>query len=359
MSFRDRIKNWNIIGHTKIWFSISLSLIIIGLAAIGYNWVKFGSPLNLGIDFKGGSIITLACSEQPDSQKIRDIVASIGYKDAIVQEAQGNKVIIKINATNVPPDDITKIVNEVDKLYKVNKDQTQITSIAPVIGSELMKNGAIALLLSLLFVLFYISLRFEFKIALATVLALFHDIIVTLGMLALLRIEINAPFIGAFLTIITYSVEDTVVVMDRIREKLKFKLRESFRELVNKSITEVWVRSMNTSITTFFSSLALVIFGGSALRDFSMTLLFGLLSGTYSSIYIASPLLVLFRGETLSEEIAKKESVVVKVVEEAPKTETHPESNVEPALESYDEPKSAKESKQKSKKKYKSSKKRK
>ncbi|MGB9833199.1 MAG: protein translocase subunit SecF, partial [Caldisericum exile] len=188
--------------------------------------------------------------------------------------------------------------------------------------------------------------------------ALFHDIIVTLGVLALFRIEINAPFIGAFLTIITYSVEDTVVVMDRIREKLKFKLRESFRELVNKSITEVWVRSMNTSITTFFSSLALVIFGGSALRDFSMTLLFGLLSGTYSSIYIASPLLVLFRGETLSEEIAKKESVV-EVVEEAPKTETHPESNVEPALESYDEPKSAKESKQKSKKKYKSSKKRK
>jgi len=354
MSFRDRIANWNILGHTKLWFSISITIILIGLIAMGVNWVKFGSPLNLGIDFRGGSVITLACQNTPDSQKVRDVVASIGYKDAIVQEAQGNKVIIKINATNVSPDDITKIVNEVDKLYKVNKDATQITSIAPVIGSELMRNGAIALLLALLFVLFYISIRFEFKIAAATVLALFHDILVTLGMLALFRVEINAPFIGAFLAIITYSVEDTVVVMDRIREKLKFKLRESFRELVNESITEVWVRSMNTSITTLFSSLALFIFGGTSLRDFSMTLLFGLFSGTYSSIYIASPLLVLFRGETLKEEISKKESVV-KVVEE-------PKENVleEPSQEAVTtEVEEAKASKPKSKKKGKTSKKRK
>jgi preprotein translocase subunit SecF len=142
--------------------------------------------------------------------------------------------------------------------------------------------------------------------------------------------------------------------MDRIREKLKFKLRESFREIVNKSITEVWVRSMNTSITTLFSSLALVIFGGTALRDFSMTLLFGLFSGTYSSIYIASPLLVLFRGETLKEEISKKESVV-KVVEE-PKESALEEPSQEAVTTEVEE---AKASKPKSKKKGKTSKKRK
>lgn len=319
MSFRDRIANWDIIAHTKLWFSISIIVIVIGLVSMGINWVKTGSPLNLGIDFRGGSVITLTCQNSPDAQKVRGIVVNIGYKDAIVQEAKGNKVIIKINAQSVSPDDVTKIVNEVDKLYKVNKDATQITSIAPVIGSELMRNGAIALGLALLFVLFYISVRFEFKIAAATVLALFHDILVTLGMLSLLKVEINAPFIGAFLAIITYSVEDTVVVMDRLREKLKFKSRETFREIVNKSITEVWVRSMNTSITTMFSSLALVIFGGPTLRDFSMTLLFGLTSGTYSSIYIASPLLILFKGETVKEEIAKKESVV-KVIDEPQKS---------------------------------------
>jgi len=319
MSFRDRIANWDIIAHTKLWFSISIIVIVIGLVSMGINWVKTGSPLNLGIDFRGGSVITLTCQNSPDAQKVRGIVVNIGYKDAIVQEAKGNKVIIKINAQSVSPDDVTKIVNEVDKLYKVDKDATQITSIAPVIGSELMRNGAIALGLALLFVLFYISVRFEFKIAAATVLALFHDILVTLGMLSLFKVEINAPFIGAFLAIITYSVEDTVVVMDRLREKLKFKSRETFREIVNKSITEVWVRSMNTSITTMFSSLALVIFGGPTLRDFSMTLLFGLTSGTYSSIYIASPLLILFKGETVKEEIVKKESVV-KVIDEPQKS---------------------------------------
>jgi len=349
MSFRDRIANWDIIAHTKLWFSISIIVIVIGLVSMGINWVKTGSPLNLGIDFRGGSVITLTCQNSPDAQKVRGIVVNIGYKDAIVQEAKGNKVIIKINAQSVSPDDVTKIVNEVDKLYKVDKDATQITSIAPVIGSELMRNGAIALGLALLFVLFYISVRFEFKIAAATVLALFHDILVTLGMLSLLKVEINAPFIGAFLAIITYSVEDTVVVMDRLREKLKFKSRETFREIVNKSVTEVWVRSMNTSITTMFSSLALVIFGGPTLRDFSMTLLFGLTSGTYSSIYIASPLLILFKGETVKEEIAKKESVV-KVVDEPQKSVS--EETVAPEVRKE-------AGKPKSKKKGKTSKKRK
>jgi len=344
MSFRDRIKSWDIVGHTKLWFSISIIIILLGLISMGVNWVRTGFPLNLGIDFKGGTVITLSCKNTPDAQKVRDIVSSFGYKDAIVQEAQGNKVIIKINAANISPDNITKIENEVDKLYKVDKNNIQVTSIAPVIGSELARNGTIALGLALLFVLLYISIRFEFKIALATVIALFHDILVTLGMLSLFRIELNAPFIGAFLAIITYSVEDTVVVMDRIREKLKFRIKETFKKLVNDSITEVWVRSMNTSITTFFSSLALVLFGGTAIRDFSMTLLFGLISGTYSSIYIASPLLILFKGETVEKELEKKESAV-KVVEPEGKNVEEETPQELPLEEKEEKPKSKKTSK--------------
>ncbi|MEF3244684.1 MAG: protein translocase subunit SecF [Caldisericaceae bacterium] len=317
MSFRDRIKSWDIVGQSKIWFTISIIVILLGLISMGINWVKTGSPLNLGIDFKGGTVLSLACETKPDAQKVRDIVASLGYKDAIVQEALGNKIIVKINTTTISEEDQTKIENEIDKLYKIKKDSIQITSIAPVIGAELMKNGSLALGLALLFVLLYISIRFEYKIALSTILALLHDVLVTLGLLSLFRVELNAPFIGAFLAIITYSVEDTVVVMDRIREKLKFRLKESFRKLVNDSITEVWVRSMNTSITTLFSSLALLIFGGSAIRDFSSTFLIGLISGTYSSIYIASPLLILFKGETIQKELERNESVVT-VVENAP-----------------------------------------
>jgi len=295
MTFRERIRSWQIVKHTKLWFSISLAIILIGIGAMVFNQVTIGSPFNLGIDFQGGTVISVTCTKQPDAVKVKEILAKDGYKDAIVQEAQGNKISIKLNAKTISPDDVQKIIGQIsDEVAPVNKDATGVTSIAPVIGKELEKSGSIALALALLFILFYITVRFTFQFALATVLALLHDILVTLGMLALFRVELNAPFIGAFLTIMTYSVEDSVVVMDRIRENLRFKTKESFPDLVNRSITEVWVRSMNTSITTFLASFSLVLFGGPTLRDFSMTLMFGLLSGTYSSIYIASPLLVLW-----------------------------------------------------------------
>ena len=295
MRFRERIRNWQIVKRTKLWITISMVIILIGIGAMIFNQVTTGLPLNFGIDFRGGTVISLTCEKTPDVAAVRKILVENGYKDAVVQEAKGNKITIKLNAKTINPDDANKIINEIStKVAPVEKDKTGITSIAPVVGKELIKSGTIALALALLFILIYITVRFTFQFALATVLALFHDILVTLGMLALFRVELNAPFIGAFLTIMTYSVEDSVVVMDRIRENLKFRTKESFPDLVNRSITEVWVRSMNTSITTFLASFSLVLFGGPTLRDFSMTLMFGLLSGTYSSIYIASPLLVLW-----------------------------------------------------------------
>jgi len=298
MNFRDRISKWNIIGRSKVWFSISLAIIFIGIVAMVVNQVRTGFPLNLGIDFKGGTIINITCSSTLDTAKVSKVLADAGYKNAIIQEGAGNKITIKLSVETIKAEDANTIIDNISKnVAPVISDQTGITSIAPVIGRELEKSGAIALGLALLFVLFYITVRFAFKFGLATVLALFHDILVTLGMLALFRVELNAPFIGAFLAIITYSMEDTVVVMDRIRENLRFRGKEQFKDLVNRSITEVWVRSMNTSLTTFFASFALVLFGGPTLRDFSMTLMFGLISGTYSSIYIASPLLVIWQKE--------------------------------------------------------------
>jgi preprotein translocase subunit SecF len=295
MTFRDKIKNWQIVKHTKLWISVSLSIILIGIIAMIFNQVNTGLPLNFGIDFRGGTVISLTCEKAPDIAAVRNILIENGYKDATVQGAKGNKITIKLNAKAIKPDDATKIIKEIsDKVAPVESDKTGITTIAPVVGKELIKSGSIALLLALLFILFYITVRFTFQFALATVIALLHDVLVTLGLLALFRVELNAPFIGAFLTIMTYSVEDSVVVMDRIRENLKFRSKEAFHDLVNRSITEVWVRSMNTSITTFLASFSLVLFGGPTLRDFSTTLMFGLLSGTYSSIYIASPLLVLW-----------------------------------------------------------------
>jgi preprotein translocase subunit SecF len=301
MNFRGRISKWNIIGRSKLWFTISLTVIIVGIVAMVVSQVRTGFPLNLGIDFKGGTIINITCSSQPDLAKVSKVLSDAGYKNVIIQEGAGNKITIKLSVETIKAEDANTIIDNISKdVAPVISDQTGITSIAPVIGRELEKSGAIALGLALLFVLFYITIRFAFKFALATVVALFHDILITLGMLALFRVELNAPFIGAFLAIITYSVEDTVVVMDRIRENLRFRGKEQFKDLVNRSITEVWVRSMNTSLTTFFASFSLVLFGGPTLRDFSMTLMFGLLSGTYSSVYIASPLLVMWQKEKKS-----------------------------------------------------------
>ncbi len=315
MSFRDKIAHWNIVKHTKLWFTVSIVIILIGIGAMIYNQAKTGYPLNFGIDFRGGTVISVTCEKAPDISAVRKILASEGYKNAIVQQSPGNKISIKVNAEAVNPDTVNKIINEIStKVSKVDKNKTGITSIAPVIGKDLEKSGLISLILALLFILLYITMRFTFKFALATILALLHDMLVTLGMLALLRIELNAPFIGAFLTIMTYSVEDSVVVMDRIRENLKFRTKETFPVLVNRSITEVWVRSMNTSITTFFASFSLVVFGGPTLRDFSMTLMFGLLSGTYSSIYIASPLLVLWNKEKEKVKVTKKQMISVEHV---------------------------------------------
>ncbi len=295
MTFRERIRSWNIVKHTKLWFSISLTIILIGIVAMVFNQVKTGYPLNFGIDFRGGTVISLTCEKTPDVAAIRNILSENGYKDATVQESKGNKITIKLNAKAIKPDDANKIIGEIStKVAPVESDKTGITTIAPVIGTELIKSGSISLVLALLFILFYITIRFTFQFALATVLALLHDMLITVGLLSLFRVELNAPFIGAFLTIMTYSVEDSVVVMDRIRENLKFRSKETYPDLVNRSITEVWMRSMNTSITTFLASFSLVLFGGPTLKGFSMTLMFGLLSGTYSSIYIASPLLVLW-----------------------------------------------------------------
>jgi len=330
MNLREKIANWNIIKHTKIWLIISAAIILVGITSMVVNQLTIGSPLNFGIDFMGGTVITLTCEEKPDVGAVRGILASEGFKDAIIQEAQGNKIFIKIKAETLDNDVKNRIIDGISvNIAKVDTEQIGITSIASVIGNELKKSGLISLALALLFILFYITMRFTFKFGLATIIALLHDVFVTLGLLAIFRIELNAPFIGALLTIITYSVEDSVVVMDRVRENVKFRGKETFPMLVNKSITGVWVRSMNTSITTFFASFALVVFAGPTMRDFSMTLMFGLLAGTYSSIYIASPLLVLWhKGKEKVSSVTEKRVISVESRVETTTSESHTEQKV-------------------------------
>ncbi len=295
MTFRQRVLKWDIIGRTRVWFTASAIIIALGLVAMVVNTISFGTPLKFGIDFMGGTLIDASFKTAPDEATVRSVLAADGYSSATVQRSGTTGVTIKLEAKEIDPSVSGKIISDLEAKYgTVDAATKQITSIAPVIGQDLLRRSGIALGLSLLFTLLYISLRFKFSFGLATILGMVHDIFVTLGILAIFRVPLNAPFVGAFLSITTYSVQDGVVVMDRIREKLRYRSKEPFDQLANTAVTETWMRSFNTSFTTFLAVLVLFIMGGSTIRDFSTTLLVGVISGTYSSIYISTPLLVIW-----------------------------------------------------------------
>ncbi len=295
MTFRQRVLQWNIIGKTRTWFTASAIIISLGIIAMVVNTFALGMPLKFGIDFVGGTLIDASFERAPDEASVRSILAANGYSTATVQRSGEKGVTIKIEAKEIDPAVSGKIISAIEaKFGTVDAGTKQITSIAPVIGRDLLRRSGVALGLSLLFTLLYISIRFKFSFGLATILGMVHDIFVVLGILAIFRVPLNAPFVGAFLSITTYSVQDGVVVMDRIREKLRYRTKEPFDQLANTAVTETWMRSFNTSFTTFLAVAVLFVMGGASIRDFSTTLLVGIISGTYSSIYISTPLLVLW-----------------------------------------------------------------
>ncbi len=295
MTFRERILTWDIVGRTRTWFTVSSVIIAIGIVAMVINMFSFGSPLKFGIDFIGGTVINASFEKAPDEAAVRDILAANGYSNVTVQRVGTSGITMKVEASEIDPAVSGKIINAIAARYgAVDVSTKEITSIAPVIGRDLLRRSSLALGLSLLFTLLYISVRFKFSFGLATILGMVHDILVALGILAVFRVPLNAPFVGAFLAIVTYSVQDGVVVMDRIREKLRERSKEPFDKVANAAVTETWMRSFNTSFTTFIAVFVLFLMGGSPIRDFSTTLLVGIISGTYSSIYISTPLLVLW-----------------------------------------------------------------
>jgi preprotein translocase subunit SecF len=295
MTFRERILQWDIVGRTRTWFTASSIIIAIGIVAMIVNTFSFGSPLKFGIDFIGGTVIDASFQKAPDEAVVKGILSANGYNNVTVQRVGDTGITMKMEVSEIDPAVSGKIISDIVAKYgAVDVGTEQITSIAPVIGSDLLRRSSLALGLSLLFTLLYITIRFKFSFGLATILGMVHDIFVALGILALFRVPLNAPFVGAFLAIITYSVQDGVVVMDRIREKLRYRGKEPFDKLANAAVTETWMRSFNTSFTTFLAVLVLFIMGGSPIRDFSTTLLVGIISGTYSSIYMSTPLLVLW-----------------------------------------------------------------
>ncbi len=266
---------------------LSISLVVISLLFLAFK------GLNFGIDFKGGTLIELRSNDTKiNVSSLRDNLNQMNLGDISVKKF-GNETdfLIKFENNN-NKNVIEEIKKNLDKSFGNNFNFRRVENVGPKVSSELLKSGIIAISVALTLMLIYIWIRFEWQFSLGAILALFHDVIVTLGLFSLLGLEINLSIIAAVLTIVGYSMNDTVVIFDRVRENLRKYSDIKIFDLTNISINQTLSRTLITSITTLLALLSIFFFGGEILKGFSLAMIFGVIFGTYSSIYIANTVLV-------------------------------------------------------------------
>ena len=275
------------IKQYKKFYCLSLILILVSIFSL------FSKGLNLGIDFKGGTIIEMQFNESLTSDKIRSSLLKQNLGDIKVKEFGNNKTYLAIlEKKSGKSNFISNIKTSLEKDLNESINFRRVEMVGPKISKELTEAGIYAVCIALILMLFYIWLRFEWQFSLGAIVALLHDVILTLGTFSIIGFEFNLSIIAAVLTIVGYSMNDTVVIFDRVRENLKkFKKLDTF-SLLNKSINETLSRTINTTATTILALLALFIFGGNIIKDFSLAMIWGIVIGTYSSILIATPTLL-------------------------------------------------------------------
>ena len=268
--------------------------------------------LNFGIDFTGGTKIELFYAQDVSVKEIRDVLATNNYSEAVVQHFGSNQdVLIRVPLSEQSNDDKVS-TNIVDALKASSIGSGEVRSVefvGPTFGKELFEKGILALIYALIGVMIYVAFRFEWKFSLGSVTALIHDVLITIGIFSLLQFEFTMPVLAALLAVIGYSLNDTIVVFDRIRENFR-KVRETeTADIMNLSINQTLPRTILTSLTTLLVLIALYFFGGEALQGFALTLIIGVLIGTYSSIFVASPTVLVLgaKAEDLMIEVVEKE----------------------------------------------------
>ena len=275
----------------KLFNIISLGLVTISILLL------FFKGLNYGVDFKGGTLIELRSNDEKiNVTTLRDTFSNMNLGDVNIKKfGNENDFLIKIEQKDTSADAIEVIKKDLSESIGSSFNFRRVENVGPKVSSELLKSGIIAIALSLAAMLFYIWIRFEWQFSLGAILALFHDVIITLGLFSLFNLEINLSIVAAVLTIVGYSMNDTVVIYDRVRENLKKFSDIKIYELTNISINETLSRTIITSVTTLLALLSIYIFGGEILKGFSLAMIMGVIFGTYSSIYIANPILVKLR----------------------------------------------------------------
>jgi len=285
------MKNIEFNKFYKIFNIISLGLIILSI------FLLFLKGLNYGVDFKGGTLIEIRTDvNKADISNIRKIFSQMNLGDLKVKQfGEKNDFIVKFEKRNLnDPNFINDIKSNFEKSFTGNFDFRRVENVGPKVSQELLKAGVIAILLSLTAMLIYIWIRFEWQFSIGAILALFHDVLITLGIFSLFSLEINLSIVAAVLTIVGYSMNDTVVIYDRVRENLKKSDLKIF-DITNISINETLSRTIITSATTLLALFSIFFLGGAILKGFSLAMILGVIFGTYSSIYIANPVLIYFK----------------------------------------------------------------
>lgn len=303
MNFKKKLKVLNYVHLSRTFFTLSIILTILGVISLGV----FG--LNYGVDFKAGSNVDISLSKQVLANDVKPIIEKLGLTEGVEYTEGDNRLNIRFNEV-LSPDHDHQLKEEIQKLdpgasFEVNTVDTDM-------AKELASNAIKAVLISCLGIIVYVSIRFEWRFALAAVVALLHDAFIVVAIFSLFQFEVDLTFIIAVLTIIGYSINDTIVIFDRIRENMRFakiKSRQDLVEVVNHSISQTIMRSLYTALTVFIAALFLFIFAGESIRMFSLAMVIGILFGAYSTIFIASPLWFLFKSKQKNNKNSSKATV--------------------------------------------------
>jgi preprotein translocase subunit SecF len=301
MEFIKPGTNFDFVGKRKIAIGISIVLIIISILSVVMH-----KGLNFGIDFAGGTIIQVKFTKTTPADAIRKTFQNIKIDDAIIQEIGQNEVIVRTNQP-MTKELQAKVEEAMNGQFGTgNFEIRRIEFVGPKVGKDLTTNAILAIVFAWLGMLIYIAWRFEFRYGLGAIIALIHDTIIVIGALSLLNKEFTLTIVAALLTVIGYSINDTIVVFDRIRENRKKDLKKSLADIINASVNETLSRTILTSLTVFLVLIALFFLGGPVIHDFAFALLVGIEIGTYSSIFIASPIVLYFENLQLSNTKGKK-----------------------------------------------------
>lgn len=304
----------------SLWWTISAAVIIAGIISMVISWQQptIRAPLRPGLDFIGGTRLQLErdctnpsnCDKPIDIVAVREVAKAQGLGDSSIQLVGDNGILIRTK--NLDVDQRTKLQTALtEKIGTTDPQKNQIDSVGPTLGQELFRSGILALIVSFIGITIYLTFRFQLDYAVFAIVALLHDVLITVGIFSILGlvlgIEVDSLFIVALLTITGFSVNDTVVIYDRIRETLQTNPNRPIADIVDDAVNQTLGRSINTTLTTMLTLFAIFLFGGETLRYFSLALIVGFIMGAYSSIFIASTLLTLWRERTQSPALASTE----------------------------------------------------